>query len=116
MCLVLTQALQKAIGDSILNRQLQQQVAEEGFIVSQLDAPFERQGVFSSDHGTFLVDIADTTEVGGHCCYAEHCTQITAAQLSKFDVVLLMLTNRDHPADVHYIFICGAQACMQACM
>lgn len=57
------QALQQVVGDSILNRQLQQQIGQEGFSVNQLDVSFNRQGVFSSDSGAFSVDISEMTEV-----------------------------------------------------
>lgn len=53
------QALQQVVGDSILGRQLQQEIAKQGFAVRQLDASFDRQGVFSSGSGAFSVEIAE---------------------------------------------------------
>jgi len=48
------------VGDSILSRQLQQEIGKQGFSVSQLDASFDKQGVFSSRSGAFSVEIAET--------------------------------------------------------
>ena len=54
-----SQALQRVIGDSILSRHFQQQIAKQGFTVNQLDASFDRQGVFSSRGGAFSVEMAE---------------------------------------------------------
>ena len=51
------------ISNSILGRALQQQIAKEGFHVSQLDASFDHQSVFSSRNGAFFVQIAESTQV-----------------------------------------------------
>ena len=53
------QALQQVVGDSILGRQLQQEIAKQGFTIRQLDASFDRQGVFSSRSGAFSVEVAE---------------------------------------------------------
>ena len=53
------QAMQQVVGDSILGRQLQQEIAKQGFTIRQLDASFDRQGVFSSRSGAFSVEIAE---------------------------------------------------------
>ena len=51
--------MQRVIGDSILSRRFQQQIAKQGFTVNQLDASFDRQGVFSSHGGAFSVEMAE---------------------------------------------------------
>lgn len=56
-------ALQKVIANTILDRQLQQHLGSKGFIISQLDASFDRQGFYSSNTGTFSVDVSEVFEV-----------------------------------------------------
>ncbi|KAA6417260.1 MAG: hypothetical protein FRX49_12787 [Trebouxia sp. A1-2] len=60
-----SEALQRVIGDSILSRHFQQQIAKQGFTVNQLDASFDRQGVFSSRGGAFSVEMAEVQGDGG---------------------------------------------------
>ena len=83
------QALQQVVGDSILNRQLQQQIGREGFSVNQLDVSFSRQGVFSSESGAFSVDISEMTEVGKP-------TNETSKQLSVWLWGTLLLCSMLH--------------------
>ena len=56
-------ALQKVIANTILDRQLQQHLGSKGFIIKQLDASFDRQGFYSSNTGSFSVDVSEVFEV-----------------------------------------------------
>ena len=57
------QGLQSLIGESILTRTLPQEIKKQGYLVSQLDASFEKQGIFSSRNGAFSVEIAEASMV-----------------------------------------------------
>ena len=55
------QELQSTIGESILSRALPQEIMKQGYLVSQLDASFEKQGIFSSRTGAFSVELAESS-------------------------------------------------------
>ena len=68
--MLLVKALQKVIANTILDRQLQQHLGREGFTVTQLDASFDRQAIFSSNNGAFSVDVSEVFEVSNQRVYA----------------------------------------------
>ena len=66
----LVKALQKVIANTILDRQLQQHLGREGFSISQLDASFDRQAIYSSSSGAFSVDVSEVFEVRSKLIFA----------------------------------------------
>lgn len=62
MCL-LVKALQWVIVNTILEHRLQQHIGRQGFIVRQLDASFDRLGVYSSNNGGFSVAVSEIDQV-----------------------------------------------------
>lgn len=62
-CVHGVQALQAAIGDSIADRQLQQELDRQGYNMVQLDAMFADEGVFSTETEVVSAETADPVQV-----------------------------------------------------
>ena len=62
-CVHGVQALQAAVGDSIADRQLQQELDRQGYNMAQLDAMFADEGVFSTETEVVSAETADPVQV-----------------------------------------------------
>ena len=66
------QALQAAIGESIADRQLQQELDRQGYSMVQLDAMFADEGVFSTETEVVSAETADPVQVSCALHAANH--------------------------------------------
>lgn len=87
---MLVKALQKVIANTLLDHQLQQQLGREGFTISQLDASFDRQAIYSSSNGAFSVDVSEVFEVRNKT----HCASMSVVAALAKDRIAYLATGQ----------------------